>query len=70
MTWFQGAVRALVIVAYFVLFTVWLPSWFLHLSFVADAPSLVRDLSATAVWALFLVAAMWALRRAQRTGLI
>ncbi|MGC2239408.1 MAG: hypothetical protein WA726_01060 [Acidimicrobiia bacterium] len=58
------------ILIYFVLFTVWLPSWALHLSPVADAAALVGDLIGLGVWLVFLVGGMWGLRRSQKAGWI
>lgn len=69
-TWLQAGAWALAIFAYFTLFTVWLPSWILHLSGVAGAPSAVRDLIGLGVWLVSLVAGMWALRRLQARGRI
>jgi hypothetical protein len=60
----------LAIVAYFVLATVWLPSWVLRLPAVAQASRFVADLVGTAVWTAFLGLGMWGLRVSQRRGWI
>jgi hypothetical protein len=68
--WPRAAGWALAIFAYFVLFTVWLPSWVLHLSAVAAAPDPVRQLIGSGVWLIFLGSGMWVLRRIQARGSI
>ncbi len=60
----------LAIVGYFVLATVWLPSWVLRLPAVAQASRFVADLVGAAVWAAFLGLGMWGIRVAQRRGWI
>jgi Co/Zn/Cd efflux system component len=69
-SWSGSYVIALAIVAYFVVATVWLPSWVLGLSLLADAPNMVRDLIGSGVWALFVAAGVFGLRLGQRSGLI
>ncbi len=58
--------RALLIVGYFSVATVWLPDRITHVG----AATTTRDLAVVAVWGTGLVAGMWLLRRAQRRGLI
>lgn len=69
-SWLVAAGKALAIFIYFVLFTLWLPSWLLRLSPVAGAPAPVRELIGSGVWLVFFVAGMWALRRLQRKARI
>jgi hypothetical protein len=69
-SWSGSYVIALGIVAYFVVATVWLPSWVLGLRVLADVPSLVRDLIGAGVWAVFVGAGVIGLRIGQRAGLI
>lgn len=69
-TWKYGAAWALVIFAYFVVFTVWLPSRILRLSVVAGAPAAIHDLIGAGVWLGFLVLGMWTLGRLQAGGRI
>lgn len=70
MTWPGAALRGLVIVAYFIVFTVWLPNTILQLGAVASATSFVRDALVTAVWGTALVVGLYGLRVSQRAGLI
>lgn len=65
MSWGTAGMRALLIVAYFVLATVWLPSRVIRLGPVAELSSTVQGVVATAVWAGALITGMWALRFAQ-----
>lgn len=69
-TWTRAYVAGLAIALYFVVATVWLPSFVLRLSFVASAPALVRDLVGSGVWFVFLAAGLLGLRLAQRARLI
>jgi hypothetical protein len=61
---------ATVIVAYFGVTLLWLPSQVLRLSFVGELDRTVRDLIGASVWIVFLVAGLWGLRAAQRRKLI
>jgi hypothetical protein len=61
---------AVAIFTYFVLATVWFPSWVLCLPAVARAPRFVADLAGTAVWAVFLAVGTWGLRISQNRGWI
>jgi len=70
MTWSGAWLRGLVIFAYFVLATVWVPHLVLGLGFVADLTEFWRDLIGLLVWGTALTAGMWSLRIAQRRGLI
>lgn len=68
MTWANALVRGLGIFLYFAVATVWIPN--LVLKLLADSSNLIQDLSVTLVWAVALGFGMWALRYAQRRGLI
>lgn len=70
MTWPGAALRGLVILAYFIVFTVWLPNSILQLGAVASATPFVRDTLVTAVWGIALVAGLYGLRVSRRAGLI
>ncbi len=59
---------AIVIVLYFVISTVWLPSQLLDDPAMADWPEAVRGLMASAVWMVALGAGMIGLRWAQKSG--
>lgn len=69
-SWPQAIGKAVLIFAYFVIATVWLPSRLLGVSFISSAPSAVRDLVGSGVWFGFLVAGMWTLRNLQAKGWI
>jgi len=69
-TWTIASLKAAVIVLYFVISTVWLPDFVLHLGFVETASDFVSDLLITAVWGAALGGGIWALRIGQRRGLI
>ena len=69
-TWSGAYAVALAIVVYFIVATVWLPSWVLGLGLLADLPNLVRDLLGAGVWAVFLGVGIVGLRWGQRAGLI
>lgn len=56
------------VVAYFAVATVWLPSWLLGVGPVASLPRDLVDLVATASWAIFLAVGIWGLRWGQRRG--
>jgi hypothetical protein len=58
--------RALLIVVYFFVTTVWLPDRLTHFGTATTG----RDLAVVAVWGTGLVAGMWLLRWAQRRGWI
>jgi hypothetical protein len=70
MTWGTASLKAIAIVAYFVVFTVWLPSWLLGLDAVAQASAPVRDAIAVVTWTVTLGAGIFGLRNGQRKGLI
>lgn len=70
MTWTTASLRGMVIVAYFVLATVWLPDRILGIGFVRSAPEVVSDLMAFTVWGAGLLGGMWSLRIGQERGLI
>jgi hypothetical protein len=65
-TWTRAYVLGLAIALYFLVATVWLPSFVLRLGFVAAAPSILRDLIGAGVWFVFLAVGLVALRLAQR----
>jgi hypothetical protein len=69
-TWSGAYLGALAIVGYFIVATVWLPSWVLGLRLLTDLPDLVRDLIGAGVWAVFVGAGVVGLRLGQRIGLI
>jgi hypothetical protein len=69
-TWTRAYALGVVIALYFIVATVWLPSFVLKIGFVASAPAALRDLIGAGVWAAFLAGGLFALRRAQRSGLI
>lgn len=54
---------------YFTVTTAWLPSQLLQ-GPLSSSSSFIQDLVTLAVWGFFLGLGMWALRNAQRRGLI
>lgn len=56
------------VVAYFAVATVWLPSWLLGLDEVASLPRALVDLVAAASWAVFLAVGIVGLWWGQRKG--
>jgi hypothetical protein len=70
MSWGRASLRALLIVAYFVLATVWLPDMVATLGALESASRPVRDIAVSGVWAGALGGGIWLLRIAQRRGLI
>ena len=70
MSWTTATWRGLLIVAYFVVGTLWLPDRILRLDTVAQASDNMRDALVLVVWGALLVAGMWLLRVGQRGGLI
>ena len=70
MSWISATVRGLLIVAYFVVATVWLPNQVAAIDAVESASRLVRDLAVSGVWLITLGAGIWLLRISQRRGLI
>ena len=68
MSWWNAAIRAIVIFLVIIVTTVWLPSRVLGLSTVAEASRFYRDLAGTVVWGFFLTASIWGLWWAQRNG--
>jgi hypothetical protein len=69
-TWTTASMRAVAIVLYFIIATVWLPDFVLSLGFVESASEFLSDLVVTAVWAVALGGGIVALRIAQQRGLI
>jgi len=70
MSWMTATVRGLLIVAYFVVATVWLPDKITRLEFIEESSRVVRDVVVSGVWFVALAVGIWVLRRAQRRGLI
>jgi hypothetical protein len=66
----RAMVSAVVIVLYFALATVWLPSALLRSSLLTGVDRNVADLVALVVWIATLSLGMWMLRMAQDRGLI
>ena len=70
MTWTRAYGLGIGITLYFVIATIWLPSFVLKLGFVAGAPAILRDTIGAGVWFVFLAVGLLGLRLAQRRGLI
>lgn len=70
MNWTTAAWRGILVVLYFMIFTVWLPDTVLGLGFIAESSRAMRDAIVLVIWAGALGAGMYMLRRAQRQGLI
>ena len=70
MRWASAALRALLIIIYFGVLTVWLPSSVLRLQAVAGSPQVVVDLLAITVWGVFVGLGLWGLRQSQGRGWI
>ncbi len=70
MSWAGAWLRSVVIVLFFVVATVWFPSWVLKLGPVAELEPALRDIIGTAAWVVPLAVGMWGLRRVQRAGRI
>ena len=70
MSWVGAIARGLLIVAYFVLATVWLPDKVASIDAVESAARVVRDLVIAGVWAVALGAGLWLVRAAQRRGIV
>lgn len=70
MTWPSATLRSLVIVAYFVVATVWLPNTVLQFGAIANASSFIRDAVVLGVWGVALVAGLYGLHVAQKKRLI
>lgn len=66
MSWLQASIRAALIVAYFIVATVWLPDVVVNLDPIAGGSAIVRDAVVLAVWGGGFVAGAWFLRRSQR----
>lgn len=60
--------KGLLIFAYFVVATVWLPSWLFNS--VTGVPAALHDIIGTAVWLVFMLGGLWALRWSQAKGWI
>jgi len=70
MTWLSGSTRGVLIFAYFVVFTVWFPSWLIQLDQVASMSSPIRDFITVLAWGAFMTFGIVALRLAQKRGWI
>lgn len=70
LSWFEAWLKTAVIVVYFVVFTVFLPSYVLQTPAVSGAARFTQELIGSAVWAVGLGAGLWALDYAQRTSRI
>jgi len=65
-TWTRAYGLGIGIALYFIVATIWLPSFVLRMSVVASAPSTLRDIIGAGVWFVFLAVGLIALRLAQR----
>ncbi len=70
MSWASAGVRALLIVAYFSVASVWLPSAVLRVGAVTRAGEAVQGVIGTGAWLVAMAGGMWMLRTAQRRGVI
>jgi len=70
MSWTSAMARGLLIVAYFVIATVWLPDKVASIDAVEAATRVVRDVITAGVWAVTLTVGIWLLRLAQRRGMV
>ncbi len=70
MSWLNAIGRGLLIVAYFVIATVWLPDQVASIDAIESASRPVRDVVIAGVWTVTLALGIWLLRAAQRKGLI
>ena len=68
--WAVAYGKAFVILVYFVVATMWLPSWVLGLGPVTRAVPVVHDLIGAAVWLVAMALGLWGLRRSQSEGWI
>ena len=68
MTWTGAWIRALVIFAFFVIATVWLPD--VVVDALGGGSTVLRDVVVTLVWGGGLVLGLWGLRRMQGRGQI
>lgn len=67
LSWLDAWLKTTVIVAYFIVFTVFLPSYALQTPTVSGLSRPAQELIGSAVWAVGLGAGLWALWYAQRT---
>jgi len=70
LSWPDGWLKSVVIVVYFIVFTVFLPSFVLQMSTVAALSRPAQELVGSAVWAVGLGAGLVGLWYAQRTSRI
>lgn len=66
LTWGSAWLRAGVIVVFFSVTTMWLPSALIEWSVIATAPQLMKDMLASGVWIVALAAGIYGLRWAQK----
>jgi len=66
----RAALSAVVIFLYFAVFTAWLPSYLIRSPLLTSAPQNVADGIVAGLWAVFFIAGIVALRRAQDRELI
>jgi mono/diheme cytochrome c family protein len=62
--------KTAVIVLFFIVFTVMIPSMIIKAGFLSSLPRLARDLLGTGAWAVFLGGGIYLLRRAQRSRVL
>jgi len=62
--------KTAVIVLFFIVFTVMIPSMIIKAGFLSSLPSLARDLLGTGAWVIFLGGGMYLLRRAQKSRVL
>jgi len=68
--WLDAWLKTTVIVVYFIVFTVFLPSYVLQMPVVSESARFTQELIGSAVWAAGLGFGLWALDYAQRTSRI
>ncbi len=66
LSWWQAWAKTAAIVLYFVLVTVFIPSWLIELRAVAKLPRLARDLIGSGSWLVALVVGIYVLWWAER----
>lgn len=70
MSWINAYVRGLLIVAFFIVATVFIPNAVVQMGVLSDASGVVRDGVVLVVWGGGLVVGLWLLRVLQRRNLI
>jgi len=69
-SWIVALGKSSAIFVYFVLATVWFPSWVLGIRGIAGATVLIHDLAGIVAWLVPFVFGLWGLRRLQAAGWI